>query len=75
MSDVKQRQRLAWPAGDYRTVAARLQIVSEMLGETRQRAARWLSHPNMGDEVLVAVCQALSVCAITDERSKESANE
>lgn len=34
MSEVKQRQRLAWAAGDYRTVAARLQIVSEMLCET-----------------------------------------
>ena len=32
MSDVKQRQRQAWTAGDYRTMA-RIQIVNEMLCE------------------------------------------
>ena len=33
MGDVKQRQRQAWAAGDYRTAGARIQIVSEMLCE------------------------------------------
>ena len=33
MSEIKQRQRQAWATGDYRTVAARLQIVSELLCE------------------------------------------
>lgn len=33
VGDVKQRQRQAWAAGDYRTAGARIQIVSEMLCE------------------------------------------
>ena len=33
MDDVKQRQRQMWAAGDYRTVGARMQIVSELLCE------------------------------------------
>jgi hypothetical protein len=33
MNNVKQRQRQALAAGDYRTVGARLQIVSELLCE------------------------------------------
>ena len=33
MSDLKQRQRQMWAAGDYRTVGARIQIVSELLCE------------------------------------------
>jgi hypothetical protein len=33
MSDVKQRQRQAWTAGDCPTIGARIQIVSEMLCE------------------------------------------
>lgn len=33
MIDIKQRQRQAWATGDYRTIGARLQIVSETLCE------------------------------------------
>ena len=33
VGEVKQRQRQAWAAGDYRTAGARIQIVSEMLCE------------------------------------------
>jgi hypothetical protein len=33
MTEVNQRQRQAWATGDYRTVTARLQIVSELLCE------------------------------------------
>jgi hypothetical protein len=33
MIDLKQRQRQAWQAGDYRTIGAKLQIVSETLCE------------------------------------------
>ena len=40
MGDVKQRQRQAWAAGDYRTAGARIQIVSEMLCEGRRSARR-----------------------------------
>ena len=33
MIDIKQRERQAWATGDYRTIGARLQIVSETLCE------------------------------------------